>query len=215
LYGGKGLKDDDFGEKGMKGLTLEEVHTNPSQMRWKPFPFPSSGSIDFVDGLHRVAGAGDPRTRHGVVIYVYSINKSMGNKCMFNSDGDFLVVPQEGRLSITTEFGKMNVDPDRSEICVIQQGMKFKVDVDKPSRGYILEVFDNHFALPNLGPIGANGLANPRDFLTPSAWFDRKEERTKYSLVCKFQGVIWETEQSHSPFDVVAWHGNYVPYKYS
>lgn len=122
-----------------------------------------------------------------------------------------LIVPQTGHLELTTEFGKLLVQPN--EIAVIQQGMRFKVDVFAPSRGYILEVFGRHFTLPDLGPIGANGLANPRDFLTPVARYEDLDE--DYEIVSKYQGKLFSCEQDHSPFDVVAWHGNYVPYKYS
>lgn len=115
-----------------------------------------------------------------------------------------------GNLRITTEFGKMCVKPN--EFAVIQQGMRFKVDVDEASRGYILEVFGQHFVLPDLGPIGANGLANPRDFLTPVACYEDVE--VSYEIVSKYQGKTFVCVQGHSPFDVVAWHGNYVPYKY-
>lgn len=137
----------------------------------------------------------------------------MDRRVFFNSDGDFLIVPQCGSLLVTTEFGKLQVEPE--EIVVLQQGMKFKVDlVDQgPARGYILEVFDNHFVLPNLGPIGANGLANPRDFLTPVAAIDRTI--ADFEVICKFQSNLFKARQGHSPFDVVAWHGNYTPYKYA
>jgi homogentisate 1,2-dioxygenase len=135
----------------------------------------------------------------------------MNDKCLYNSDGDFLIVPQKGMLKITTEFGQLEVSPN--EFCVIQQGMRFTVDITEPSRGYICEVYDNHFVLPNLGPIGANGLANPRDFLTPIARFEDRSV-DKYKVVAKFQGSLFVAEQNHSPYDVVAWHGNYVPYKY-
>lgn len=110
-----------------------------------------------------------------------------------------------------TEFGKMYVKPN--EICVIQQGIRFSVNVEGPTRGYILEVFDNHFKLPDLGPIGANGLANPRDFQTPVAWFE-DVDFDDYKVVSKFQGALFVATQNHSPFNVVAWHGNYAPYKY-
>ncbi|CAG0923625.1 unnamed protein product, partial [Notodromas monacha] len=116
-------------------------------------------------------------------------------------------VPQKGELRITTEFGKMVVSPN--EIC---QGMKFSVSIEEPSRGYVLEIFDGHFQLPNLGPIGSNGLAQPRDFLTPMAKFEDIE--ADFAVVSKFQGQLFQATQGHSPFDVVAWHGNYVPYKY-
>ncbi|RWS00616.1 hypothetical protein B4U79_15375, partial [Dinothrombium tinctorium] len=184
---------------------------NPNQMRWKPFNIPTEKEVDFVQGLNTICGYGDARSRHGIAIHIYACNASMKNKCFYNSDGDFLIVPQQGTQLITTEFGRIEVAPN--EICVIQQGMRFAVEVDGPSRGYILEVFDGHFVLPYLGPIGANGLANPRDFLTPTAYFV-DEEVNDYHVVNKFQGSLFVAEQNHSPFDVVAWHGNYVPYKY-
>lgn len=186
-----------------------ELLPNPNQLRWKPFQLPS-GQIDFVDGLNKIAGAGDPLTRHGIEIYIYLCNKSMERKCFYNSDGDFLIVPQQGQLLITTEFGQIDLSPN--EICVIQQGIKFSIDVSQPSRGYILEVFDNHFVLPNLGPIGANGLANPRDFLTPVARYQDSDEQ--FLMVNKYQGKLFSAQINHNPFNVVAWHGNYAPYKY-
>lgn len=200
---------------GNKNLTSDwnSNHPNPNQLRWKPFSIPEQGktTVDFVDGLNTVCGAGDARSRHGVAIHVYCCNVSMKDKAMYNSDGDFLIVPQQGSLNIVTEFGRMHVDPN--EICVIQQGMRFQVYVSGPSRGYILEVFDNHFVLPNLGPIGANGLANPRDFKTPTAWYEDRDVNG-FVVISKYQGCLFQASQNHSPFDVVAWHGNYVPYKY-
>lgn len=191
----------------------DEQHPNPNQLRWSAFDMPSlsSSKVDFVEGLHTVCGAGDPKSRHGIAIHMYLCNTSMTDRALYNSDGDFLIVPQNGELDIVTEFGKMIVKPN--EICVIQQGMRFSVNVTGPTRGYILEVFDNHFKLPDLGPIGANGLANKRDFLTPVAWFEDKPV-SRYEIVSKFQNALFVAVQKHSPFDVVAWHGNYVPYKY-
>ncbi|XP_078045529.1 homogentisate 1,2-dioxygenase [Augochlora pura] len=191
----------------------DTVRSTPNQLRWKPFSVPSrqAADVDFIDGLHTVCGAGDCRMRQGVAIHVYLCNASMGDRALYNADGDFLIVPQLGALLITTEFGKIRCEPN--EICVIQQGMRFHVTVFGPSRGYILEVFDGHFQLPELGPIGANGLANPRDFQTPVARYEDRE--TGYKIFSKFQGKLFVAEQRHSPFDVVAWHGNYVPYKYN
>ncbi|XP_071504903.1 homogentisate 1,2-dioxygenase-like [Diadema antillarum] len=185
---------------------------NPNQLRWHPFDIPTeeSGQVDFVQGLSTVCGAGDPKSRHGMAIHVYTCNASMENKCFYDSDGDLLLVPQQGELLIHTEFGRLLVNPN--EICVIQQGMRFSVYVSGPSRGYVLEVFDGHFALPDLGPIGANGLANPRDFLSPAAWFE--DRSCQYTVISKFQGKLFAAAQDHSPYDVVAWHGNYHPYKY-
>lgn len=191
--------------------SFDKRHPNPNQLRWNPFDIPAEPT-DFVEGLRTVCGAGDPTVRHGCIIHIYACNKSMGDSAFQNSDGDFLIVPQQGVLDITTEYGRLRVGPN--EICVVQSGMRFNVAVQGPTRGYILEVYDGHFILPNLGPIGANGLANPRDFLTPVAWYEDREV-ADYRIITKYQGHLFEALQGHSPFDVVAWHGNYVPYKYN
>lgn len=140
---------------GAKNLTSDwyETHPNPNQFRWNPFDLPDDKiSIDFVDSLSTICGAGDAKSRHGIATHIYSCNTSMNNRAFYNSDGDFLIVPQQGSLDITTEYGKLLVEPN--EICVIQQGMRFSVNVSGPTRGYILEVYDGHFCLPDLGPIG-------------------------------------------------------------
>ncbi|XP_027224702.2 homogentisate 1,2-dioxygenase [Penaeus vannamei] len=191
--------------------SFDKRHPNPNQLRWNPFDIPSEPT-DFVEGLRTVCGAGNATVRHGCIIHIYACNKSMGDAAFQNSDGDFLIVPQQGVLDVTTEYGRLRVGPN--EICVVQSGMRFNVAVQGPTRGYILEVYDGHFILPNLGPIGANGLANPRDFLTPVAWYEDREV-ANYRIITKYQGHLFEALQGHSPFDVVAWHGNYVPYKYN
>ncbi|XP_072978863.1 homogentisate 1,2-dioxygenase [Typha angustifolia] len=183
----------------------------PTQLRWKPVDIPDS-PVDFVDGLYTVCGAGSSFLRHGYAIHMYAANKSMNGCAFCNADGDFLIVPQQGRLLITTECGKLQVSP--GEIVVIPQGFRFSVDLpDGPSRGYIAEIFGTHFQLPDLGPIGANGLAAARDFLVPSAWFEQMSH-PGYTIVQKFGGELFTAVQDFSPFNVVAWHGNYVPYKY-
>ena len=138
-----------------------------------------------------MAGAGDPRVCNGMAIHIFSCNASMTHEAFYNADGDFLIVPQQGTLVITTEFGKMTVAPN--EICVIQRGMKFSVNLFEPSRGYICEVFNGHFRLPDLGPIGANGLANPRDFSTPTACYE--DTKTQFKVVAKYQGKLFEAQQ--------------------
>lgn len=183
---------------------------NPNQFRWSPFDIPEGKRVDFAQGLNTIAGAGDATVRSGLAIHVYMCNASMENKAFYNSDGDFLIVPQQGALTVKTEFGIMEVSP--LEICVIQRGVRFAIEVTGPSRGYIAEIFGGHLRVPNLGPIGANGLANIRDFMSPVAWYEDKE--VDYTIINKFQGVLFASRQGHSPFDVVAWHGNYVPYKY-
>jgi len=185
---------------------------DPNQIRWKPFNIPSvdDEKKDFLDSLATICGAGDACSRHGASVMIYACNSSMGNRALCNADGDLLIVPQHGALKITTEHGRMLVRPE--EICVIQQGIRFSIDIDQPSRGYVLEVFDNHFQIPSLGPIGANGLANPRDFETPTAWYEDRE--VDFTVVHKYQGSLFQSKQNHSCFNVVAWHGNYAPYKY-
>ncbi|KAJ2351378.1 hypothetical protein GGH92_001859, partial [Coemansia sp. RSA 2673] len=187
------------------------TETTPTQIRWLPFPI--SEGLDFVDGLRTIGGAGDTALKSGLAVHIFTANQSMDRRAFCNSDGDLLIVPQQGRLDITTEFGKIMAAPN--EIVVIQRGIRFSVALpDGPSRGYILEVYDGHFELPDLGPIGANGLANPRDFQTPVAEYNM-ESGVEWSIINKYQGELFVAQQDHSPFDVVAWHGNYAPYKYN
>mmetsp|Transcript_16292 Transcript_16292/g.38654 ORF Transcript_16292/g.38654 Transcript_16292/m.38654 type:complete len:301 (-) Transcript_16292:187-1089(-) len=135
----------------------------------------------------------------------------MDDSCMCNADGDFLIVPQLGALNIITECGLISIAP--GEIAVVQRGHRFSVGLpDGPSRGYVLEIFDGHFQLPDLGPIGANGLANPRDFQTPVAWFEDRD--CSFTVVQKLMGRLFSVTLEFSPFNVVAWHGNYAPFKY-
>jgi len=184
----------------------------PNQLRWDPLPNPSH-AVDFVSGLKTICGAGSPAVKDGFAIHLYAFNTSMRDSCFSSSDGDFLIVPQEGDLRIQTELGIMAVAS--GEIAVVQRGFRFRVDIqkgDSAARGYVLEVFNGHFVLPDLGPIGANGLANPRDFLTPVAAFEDREG--PFAVYNKFCGRVFRAEQGASPFDVVAWHGNYAPYKY-
>lgn len=175
-----------------------------------PIPGGKDGA-DWLEGLHTMAGSGDPCAKSGIAIHMYACNKSMVDTALYNSDGDFLIVPQEGVLHIQTEFGFLDVAP--REIVVIQRGITFRVAVDGPSRGYVCEVYGGHFQLPDLGPIGANGLANARDFLYPVAAYEDRD--VEYVLVNKFGGRFFSALMKHSPFNVVAWHGNYAPYKYN
>eukprot|EP01120_Amphizonella_sp_Union-15-10_P016204 TRINITY_DN8469_c0_g1_i1.p1 TRINITY_DN8469_c0_g1~~TRINITY_DN8469_c0_g1_i1.p1 ORF type:complete len:465 (-),score=84.35 TRINITY_DN8469_c0_g1_i1:69-1415(-) len=183
---------------------------DPNQRRWKPLPIPEKPT-DFVSGLVTYCGTGDPGLKVGVAIYLYAANEDMKNKAFFSADGDFLIVPELGTLDIQTEFGFLEVHP--GEIAVIPRGILFSVKLpDGKGRGYITEIFEGHFRIPELGPIGANGLANPRDFLSPVAAYE--DLSTPYTVINKFQGSLFETVKDHSPFNVVAWHGNYAPYKY-
>lgn len=194
--------------------TLEDftnLAIDPNQLRWSPVPLPSSNdSIDFVEGLQLYCGAGDPSLKEGISIYTYAANKSMGKKSFYSADGDMLIVPQVGSLFIRTEMGKLQVDS--CEIVVIPRGIKFSIDLTEASRGYVAELFKGHFEIPSLGPIGANGLANPRDFLVPVAAFE--DDDSLHTVVIKFMNKFYSADMDHSPFDVVAWHGNYYPVKY-
>ncbi|KAE8153209.1 Homogentisate 1,2-dioxygenase [Aspergillus avenaceus] len=185
------------------------VHISPTQLAWHPFDIPSD-PVDFISGLKTIAGSGDPTLREGLATHVYTANTSMTRKAFVNSDGEMLLVPQQGALTIQTEFGPLYVQP--GEIVVLPRGVRFRVQLDGPSRGYILEIWGSQFELPELGPLGANGLANPRDFLAPVATYEIRQEH--WEIVYKLGGRFFASTQNHSPFDVVAWHGNYVPYKY-
>src|SRR5690606_9840772 len=184
----------------------------PDQLRWDPLPVPADDQpTDFVDGLFTMAGNGGPQLMTGMGVHVYAANRSMEGRFFYDADGELLVVLQQGRLRIATELGLLEVDPQ--EIAVIPRGVRFRVELpDGSARGYVCENFGALFKLPDLGPIGSNGLANPRDFLTPQAAYEDVEG--DFELVAKFQGHLWRADIGHSPLDVVGWHGNYAPYKY-
>ena len=189
---------------------FDEVKTPPGRLRWNPLPIPAKPT-DFIDGLVTMAGSGDPAAHAGMGVHVYGANRSMTDRYFHNADGEMMIVPQQGGLLIFSELGKIEAKP--GEIAVVPRGMKFKVGLaDGPSRGYVCENYGAPFRLPELGPIGSQGLAQKRDFLTPVAAFEDKSG--KCEVVAKFLGNLWAAEYRHSPLDVVAWHGNWVPYKY-
>ncbi len=182
---------------------------NPNRLRWNAFDIPAEPT-DFIEGLIALASTSAADQAEGVSVYVYTANRSM-ERAFFNADGEWLIVPQQGRLRLVTELGLLDIEPQ--EIAVIPRGLKFSVQLlDGQARGYICENHGCALRLPDLGPIGSNGLANPRDFQAPVAHFDDSAQPTV--LVQKFLGELWGTRLEHTPFDVVAWHGNNVPYKY-
>lgn len=183
---------------------FDEVPTPPNQLRWDPLPLPSAPT-DFVDGMVSMAGNG------ACGIHLYAANRSMDTRWFYDADGELLIVPQQGRLMLATELGVLELEPQ--EIAVIPRGLRFQVQLpDGHARGYVCENTGALFKLPDLGVIGSNGLANPRDFQTPEAAFEDREG--DFELLAKFDGRFWRARIGHSPLDVVAWHGNYVPYKY-
>ncbi len=187
---------------------FDELPPTPNRLRWDPLPLPDAPT-DFIDGLTSYAGNGDVGQGVGVGIHLYAANASM-ERVFFSSDGELLIVPQQGALTIATEMGRLEVEPQ--QVALIPRGVRFRVAVEGPSRGYICENYGALFRLPELGPIGSNGLANPRDFETPVAWFEDSDEPTE--VVQKFQGRLWSTTLDRSPLDVVAWHGNLAPCRY-
>jgi len=189
---------------------FEDVEAPPNQLRWSPLPIPAAAT-DFIQGLVTMAGNGDPHAQSGCAIYLYAANRSMEARAFYDADGELLLVPQQGRLSLVTELGRLLVHP--LEIAVIPRGVRFRVDLpDGAARGYVCESFGMPLRLPDLGPLGSEALACPRDFRAPVAWYEDREER--YELIAKFGGVLWSAQMDHSPFDVVAWRGNHVPYQY-
>lgn len=192
--------------------------TPPNPLRWSPRPLPENPT-DFLSGWSTLGGHGDPGSQSGCAIHLYAANRSMRDRFFCNSDGELLIVPQLGRLRIATELGVLDLEP--LEIGLIPRGLRFRVELPDcrdeggtldGARGYICENYGAPFQLPDLGPIGSNGLANPRDFLTPCAAFEDREG--SFELVNKFLGRLWSARIGHSPLDVVAWHGNHAPCKY-
>jgi len=182
----------------------------PNQLRWNAFPIPEEPT-DFLEGLVTIAGNGDAHTQTGIAIHIFAANKDMTNRFFYNADGELLVVAEKGRVTFATELGVIEIEP--GEIAVLPRGLKFKVTLpDGKARGYVCENYGSLFRLPDLGPIGSNGLANPRDFETPVASYEEREGDLE--LYAKYGGGLWKAGIGHSPLDVVAWHGNYVPYKY-
>jgi homogentisate 1,2-dioxygenase len=198
--------------KNLKGTPFDELEPNPNRLRWDPVPLPREDAPqDFIDGLYTIAGNGDIKTRAGMAIHLYAANRSMRDRYFVDSDGELLLVPELGTVILHTELGPMRVSP--GEIAVVPRGIRFKVELtDDFARGYVCENFGANFTLPERGPIGANGLANERDFLSPHAAFEERNHTVQ--VVNKFGGNLWAADYDHSPLDVVAWHGNYAPYKY-
>jgi len=186
---------------------FDEAETPPNRLRWDPLPIRDG---DFLDGLFTLAGSGDPASQAGVAVHVYRATRSMKDRYFYDADGELMFVPQQGSISLFTEYGVLEVAP--GEIAVIPRGVKFKVEISDAVRGYVCENYGIPFRLPELGPIGAQGLAQKRDFLAPVASYEDKGRKSQ--LVAKFLGRLWATELGHSPLDVVAWHGNLAPYKY-
>ncbi len=189
---------------------FDEVITTPNQLRWDALPLPDAPT-DFIDGITTIAGNGDQFSQVGIAVHIYACNKGMGDRYFYNADGEMLIVPEMGRLGILTELGAMQIGP--GDIAVMPRGLRFRVELgDRQARGYICENYGQQLRLPDLGPIGANGLANPRDFETPVAWYEDRDAPCE--IVAKFGGNLWACEMDYSPLDVVAWHGNYAPYRY-
>lgn len=187
----------------------DEVPPSPNRLRWDPLPMPAEPT-DWLDGLVTYGGTGSVAEQTGVGIHLYAANRDMA-RAFFSADGELLIVAESGRLAIDTEMGRIDLAP--LQIAVIPRGVRFRVALpDREARGYVLENYGALLRLPDLGPIGANGLANPRDFETPVAWFEDRDEPCE--VVQKFQGGLWTTTLDHSPFDVVAWHGNLAPCRY-
>ncbi|SFI95514.1 homogentisate 1,2-dioxygenase [Sphingomonas sp. NFR04] len=182
----------------------------PNRLRWDPIPAPAA-PVDWIDGMETMLATRDPADLEGVVVHRYAANRDMDARAFVNADGELLFIPQAGALALLTELGRIDIAP--GQIAVIPRGVRFRVLLPEGSAaGYVAENYGAPFRLPDLGPIGANGLANPRDFETPAAWFEDRD--TAFQLVQKSLASLWITSLPHSPLDVVAWHGNLAPYRY-
>ncbi len=182
----------------------------PQVMGFNPVTMPSEPT-NWLQGLTTFAGAGDPSIRRGAAVHLYAANADMVDTAFSNIDGDLLVVPERGRLHVRTELGRLVVEP--GEILIMPRGIRFQVLLpDGEGRGWVGELFDGHFQLPERGPVGANGMADERHFLAPVAEFE--DDVRPWRIVVRQGGQLWEATSPHSPFDVVAWHGSYTPFKY-
>ncbi len=193
----------------LKSAPFDDLPPSPNRLRWDPLPLPTTPT-DWLDGVVSYGGTGSVAEQTGVGIHLYAATADM-ERAFFSADGELLIVPQHGRLAIDTELGRLDVAP--LQIALIPRGVRFRIRLpDGAARGYVCENYGALFRLPDLGPIGANGLANPRDFETPAAWFEDID--APFAVIQKFQGALWTTTLDHSPFDVVAWHGNLAPCRY-
>ncbi len=198
-----------FDQGQVRSAPFNETPPNPNRMRWDPLPLPDQPT-DWVEGLVTYGGNGCSESGAGVGIHLYVANRSMVDRVFYNADGEMLFVPQQGTHRFVTEMGVIEAKP--GHIVIIPRGVRFRIELDVPIRGYICENYGAPFRLPDLGPIGANGLANPRDFETPVAWFEDVDREVQ--CIQKYGGRLWATTFNHSPLDVVGWHGNYAPYRY-
>ena len=181
----------------------------PNRLRWDP-PKDLPEGADFLDGMVTMLANRDPADLEGVAVHLYRTSKSMERRVFVNADGELLIIPQQGALRVVTELGVLELEP--GWIGLVPRGVRFRVEVDAEARGYVAENHGMPFRLPELGPIGSNALASARDFEMPAAWFEDKDEPTE--VVQKSLGSLWTTTLDHSPLDVVAWHGNYAPWRY-
>ncbi|GAA3745648.1 homogentisate 1,2-dioxygenase [Streptomyces tremellae] len=194
----------------LRGAPFTETVPDPNRLRWDPLPDPAPGT-DFLAGLWTLGGNGDTAQRVGMAIHLYAADAPMSDRVFGDADGELLIVPQQGGLLLRTEFGLLAAAP--GEVALIPRGVRFRVEpLDAVVKGYVCENYGRPFELPELGPIGANGLANARDFRAPVAAFE--DTAGPVTVVHKFCGNLWAAELGHSPLDVVAWHGNHLPYVY-
>ena len=190
--------------------TSSDAPLAPNRLRWDP-PSDLRSDEDFVDGMAAMLSARRPEDLEGVAVHVYRATRSMDRRVFVNADGELLIIPQHGAIELQTELGRVAIAP--GSIGLVPRGLKFRVVLlDGEARGYVAENYGAPFRLPELGPIGANGLAAPRDFETPLAWFEDRDE--EFEVIQKYLGHLWVTTLDHSPLDVVAWHGNYAPCRY-
>ena len=198
------------------GCSPQDCRPVADALRWNPLPVTEDSTIDFVDGMKLMCASGDTSIKSGLAIYMYTCRASMTDRHLCNTDGEFLIVPQLGRLEVWTEMGRLQIEPQ--QILVIPRGIVFQVHLlDEAARGYVLEVYSHRgFQLPELGPIGSNGLANARDFEYPVAWCQQGDESASSScqILYKIQSQLFRKRSDHSPYNVIAWHGNYLPYRY-
>lgn len=198
------------GARLLRSGPLPDGLLSPNRLRWDPLGMPEAPT-DFIDGLVTYAMNGDVTQGLGCAVHMFAANRSMIDRAFFSADGEMLILPQQGALRIVTEMGVLTAAP--LDMILIPRGVRFRVELlDGAARGYVCENHGTPFRLPELGPIGSNGLANARDFEAPVAAYEDVER--PFEIVQKYMGSLWTSRADHSPFDVVAWHGNLAPFRY-
>ena len=195
----------------IRSAPFNDVDATPTQLRWSPIPIPKKPT-DFVEGIVTLGGNGDVATQVGMAVHIYAANRSMTDRCFYNADGEMLIVPQQGRARFVTELGVIEAPP--GEIVVIPRGLAL---ARRTARRAVARLHLRELRADRCGCRSSARSARtalPMCAISSAPSPPTRTPRRRASMVAKFQGNLWAAEMDHSPLNVVAWHGNFAPYKY-